>query len=46
MEVFAMKAIARVLSEAEGESSPKKTVNEKRKTKAGLWDGFFPPKNT
>ena len=44
MQVFAMKAIVRVLSEAAGESSPKKNVNENRK--AGPWDRFFPPMNT
>ena len=46
IEVFAMKAIVRVVTATAGESSPKKTVNKNWKAKAGPWDGFFPPKNT
>jgi hypothetical protein len=46
IEVFAMKAIVRVVAAAAGESSPKKTVNKNWKEKAGPWDKFFPPKNT
>jgi hypothetical protein len=46
IEVFALKAIIRVVTAAAGESSPKKTINKNSKAKAGPWDGFFPPKNT
>ena len=44
IEVFALKAIIRVVTAAAGESSPKKAVNNNWKAKAGPWDGFFPPK--
>lgn len=44
IEVFALKAIIRVVTAAAGESSPKKAVNNNFKAKAGPWDGFFPPK--
>ena len=48
-EVFALKAIVRVISAATGEISPKKPIADIRKGKgasvaAGPWDGFFPPK--
>jgi hypothetical protein len=46
IEVFALKAIVRVVTTAAGESSPKKTVAKNWKGKTGPWDGFFPLKKT
>jgi hypothetical protein len=43
VEVFALKSVVGTVSNAMGETSPKKkSVKGKKMASAGPWDGFFP----